>query len=505
MPTFNANWEPTLSPVQPGVQPSQETVEKFFEAAFAGPSAVDRTVDYLKTDLQFRNYLLDSLREGVIFVDAQRRVTCWNQSAEVMTGMSASKMHRMELAPGILNLASLDGKIIDDANCPIKAVIHSCEPAFHEFNIRGRSGREVKVEFSIIPVMDQKIALGAIILVHDTSAQVELERQLKDLHTLIVRDPLTQVANRAEFERVLDEYVRMHQATGNKCSIIICDIDFFKQVNDNYGHHIGDQALIAFARVLQKHVRNQDIVARYGGEEFVILCANCDIEVACQRAEEIRTALNKTPQQMLNGKTITASFGVSELQENESVTDFFVRADQALYEAKNSGRNRVIRAGKIVEDSMVNDSKNHAIEINPKTGTSRRQPNSKLLYDREFVSSGSRTMLIEKLSGYVNEKRAKIRKSEQNYISMIVRVVDAFKTSRQQDFRVDIELQDSNHGVTPQTNIRVAIFAPQRKLFRGNLDDLHHLLVMDIRRYLMINDEASCMTLNPVAELPSVR
>ncbi|MCP4889790.1 MAG: GGDEF domain-containing protein, partial [Planctomycetaceae bacterium] len=157
-------------------------------------------------------------------------------------------------------------------------------------------------------------------------------------------DPLTQVSNRLEFEKAMEEFVRSRHASGLKCSLIVTDIDFFKKINDNFNHHIGDLALVAFADLLRKFVRTEDVVARYGGEEFVIICANCDLEAASQRAEEIRIELTESPQPMLGGKCITASFGVAEVEDNDTATDLFVRADSALLEAKEMGRNRVVAA-----------------------------------------------------------------------------------------------------------------------------------------------------------------
>ena len=158
----------------------------------------------------------------------------------------------------------------------------------------GLVGREVKVELTITPVIDDNVVLGAVILIYDSSVQLDLQRQLKDLYETSVLDPLTQVANRAEFERVLTDTIVSCKKAGefNAC-IIICDIDFFKSINDNFNHHIGDLALVEFAKQLKEHVRAQDLVCRYGGEEFVILCAQCDIDSAIERAEEIRRSLEK--------------------------------------------------------------------------------------------------------------------------------------------------------------------------------------------------------------------
>ena len=277
----------------------------------------------------FRQCLLDNLRDGVIFVDARCRILVWSQSVEVMTGISSSRVDGVELTPALLGLNDCQGNPVLEN--PLIECFEEKRKTSKDFKLIGRSGREVKVEMSFSPVMGSDRSIqGAVILVHDSSVQLDLKRQLQDLYEFSMLDPLTQVANRAEFERVLDEFVRLRNTSDFQCSLIVCDIDFFKQVNDNYNHHIGDQALVSFAGLLKKFVRARDVVARYGGEEFVILCANCDRASAVQRAEEIRLTLTKTPQQMLDGKCITASFGVSELLAGDTATNFFVRADTAL-------------------------------------------------------------------------------------------------------------------------------------------------------------------------------
>ena len=262
----------------------------------------------------FYKSLMDNMRDGAVFVDARGHIKAWSQAVEIMTGMSRGNVTDLLMAPSLLHLSDAHGNEIDDASCPLQESLRTGKKKSGEYNIVGRSGRETKVELTFAPIkLNDGTIQGAVVLVHDSSVQLDLKRQLRDLYEFSMLDPLTQVANRAEFERVLDEFVRTKSNTDFRSSLIICDIDFFKSINDNYNHHIGDQALVSFAGLLKKFVRSNDIVARYGGEEFVILCANCDRESAVQRAEEIRVTLTKTPQQMLDGKCITASFGVAEL------------------------------------------------------------------------------------------------------------------------------------------------------------------------------------------------
>ena len=279
-------------------------------------------------------------------------------------------------------------------------------------------------------------------------------------------DPLTQVANRAEFERVLDEFVRLRNSTDFRCSLIVCDIDFFKSINDNYNHHIGDQALVSFASLLKKFVRQQDLVARYGGEEFVILCANCDVEDAVQRAEEIRVTLTQTPQQMLDGKCITASFGVSELMPGDLGTDFFVRADTALLRAKELGRNRVVEANAV---SSGGAPTLRSAEQQSLSGANWRKLKGQVLISEEYKTQTPLLVLVEKLRGYIIETEAEVRRVDSDFASLIVEIEDEQDYSKKGTFIVNVEFQElenkDNSSIGPRTMtfIRITVREGKRK------------------------------------------
>jgi diguanylate cyclase (GGDEF)-like protein/PAS domain S-box-containing protein len=453
----------------------------------------------------FRQCLLDNLSDGVIFVDAQQRIFVWSQTVEVMTGMSARKTEGLKLTPSLLGLVSAHGNRISEQNDPVAEAFRTRKRIKLDARIVGRSGREVKVDLTVSPVLDDNGVLhGGMILVHDTSVQLDLQRQLKDLYEFSMLDPLTQVANRAEFERVLDEYVRLHHSSDFKCSLIVCDIDFFKQINDNYNHHIGDQALVSFAGLLKKFVRSQDLVARYGGEEFVILCADCDKTSGVQRAEEIRITLTKTPQQMLDGKCITASFGVSELQSGDSPTDFFVRADTALLRAKELGRNRVVEASL---NGLSDEPELTAAEVTSLSGVSWRKLKGRPLLSDEFGTNTPITILIEKLRGYIVETDAEIRRVGPDFASLTCEVENPENYSQRGKFYVDVELQErmlddeemETFGQRKKTYIRITIREGKRKWFAQNANELAPVVMKDLRTYLMISDEASKLEIAPQA------
>jgi len=159
------------------------------------------------------------------------------------------------------------------------------------------------------------------------------------------KDPLTGVHNRATLEENLDREVKLAQRYERKLSLIILDIDNFKSINDNFGHPAGDRVIKATAEHTLACVRGTDMLFRYGGEEFVILLSNTDLAGANLLAERIRQNISGTQIELEQGAvSVSASLGVAELRVNEMNATFFTRADKALYQAKNSGKNRVCMA-----------------------------------------------------------------------------------------------------------------------------------------------------------------
>lgn len=151
-------------------------------------------------------------------------------------------------------------------------------------------------------------------------------------------DSLTGVSNRAGISDVLVREIRSHIETGHPLTLIMLDIDHFKPINDNHGHDYGDEVLISVARTLVETLRTSDAVARWGGEEFLLVCPNTSLENGRALAEKLREHVKS---QSATGKTpLTASFGVATLG-NESIGQLIKRVDEALYRAKQNGRDRV--------------------------------------------------------------------------------------------------------------------------------------------------------------------
>ncbi len=174
----------------------------------------------------------------------------------------------------------------------------------------------------------------------------KLEEAYEIIHTQAIIDGLTQVPNRRSFDEYFTKEFKRGQRSRLSLSLIICDIDLFKKYNDTYGHQEGDKCLQRVAKQINDEIkRPADFCARYGGEEFVILLPNTDLEGACHIAERVRKSIEEL--RIINGsenRLITLSLGLAECSfDSENCTQEMLvkKADDALYRAKENGRNRV--------------------------------------------------------------------------------------------------------------------------------------------------------------------
>lgn len=165
-----------------------------------------------------------------------------------------------------------------------------------------------------------------------TKLNLELER-------LSVTDKLTGLFNRVKLDGVLAAEIDRTSRFGQAFSILLLDVDHFKQVNDRHGHQVGDQVLSRIADILDRKTRKTDTVGRWGGEEFLVICPNTDKAGVQQLAENLRVAIEQHEFPVVGHKTV--SIGISSFQPEDQPNDIVARADAALYAAKNGGRNRI--------------------------------------------------------------------------------------------------------------------------------------------------------------------
>ena len=170
----------------------------------------------------------------------------------------------------------------------------------------------------------------------------QFRKSAEDAHMRSKTDPLTGLANRFGFDQQFGNELERFERYGTSFSLCVADIDFFKRVNDDFGHLAGDKCLRLVAKILRSNLRGVDFVARIGGEEFVILMPSTQGEAARLAAEKVRMALEQSPFNFQGRPLqITISIGVAEVRVKDTADTLFGRADRCLYDAKNNGRNRV--------------------------------------------------------------------------------------------------------------------------------------------------------------------
>ena len=196
------------------------------------------------------------------------------------------------------------------------------------------SGEKKWVDVRVIPICD---ADANIIQYHAIYHDIVNKKTLEQLY---ITDALTKTYNRVYFDELMNNITTYQRKSDTDFVIVIADIDFFKNVNDTYGHQVGDEVLKHTATMIKNSLRENDVVARWGGEEFIIMLKHTTVEEAKSIIEKLRLKIEK--EKVDDSISVTISFGLTQYNLGEDTSITFKRADDALYEAKNTGRNKLI-------------------------------------------------------------------------------------------------------------------------------------------------------------------
>lgn len=211
-------------------------------------------------------------------------------------------------------------------------------PSLRQSRQQGEAVREVTLGAATYELHVSYVEEAGLIRIY---VLVVTQRKLAEekIHLLATTDSLTGIANRREFVRALESEVDRVKRYGVPLSLVMYDLDFFKRVNDTYGHNVGDSVLQAVTGLVKNHIRASDVVARWGGEEFMVLMPQSDLRAASEAAEKLRLAVASC--RFNHVGELTASFGVTAFAQQDDLNSLLKRADDALYKAKEQGRNRV--------------------------------------------------------------------------------------------------------------------------------------------------------------------
>ncbi len=466
------------------------------------PSALSASVSRASDPIEqgpvrswFEDKLINAMHDGVVFVNAQAKITLWSKGAQRLTGVTGEAAIGRIFTPSLLDMCLQTDQPISDDACPVAKSLITNMQVKRRVLVMGRQGQHVAIDLHTIPVHspDGRVQ-GTTVLLHDAQPEASLEEKCEALNAEVTKDPMTKVANRAEFDRMLALFIETHQQAGQPCSLIMCDIDRFKIINDTHGHQAGDEAIISLANLLSSLCRTGDLVARYGGEEFTVICADCTNADGAGRAEQFRRKLSEVQHACLGNKRITASFGVTELQAGDTPETMLRRSDRALLMAKEQGRNQVVQLGNGME-----------IETKKKPWWKFASLRAQPVVETSLTSAVPIDIAIEKLRGFVSDHQAKIVSTRENSVELEVSSEHVSYDRRKGDHHVifhvgmqfsEIRVERSNNlgfaaGEYAHTKVDIKI-RPKRsninKRRKADMADRARLIQQSIKAYLMAKE-----------------
>ncbi len=290
----------------------------------------------------FHQRLLDSLFDGVYFVDHERTIRYWNRGAERLTGYVSDKAVGRSCFHNFLCHTDEKGEAVCRTECPLTKAMKSGNVEEAELSMRNKAGERLQVCVRVAPMRDSSgQVIGAMEVFAEATARTRIESRVRQLEKLAFVDELTNLPNRRFVEVRLRQTLELLREFNRSAGALMIDIDLFKRLNDRYGHGHGDEALRLVGRTLHRAIRAVDIVGRWGGEEFVVVVPDVDADKLHMIAERCRNFVAETVLSAGDERYgVTVSIGATLMAENDSVESVIKRADELLYQSKAAGKNR---------------------------------------------------------------------------------------------------------------------------------------------------------------------
>ena len=287
--------------------------------------------------------LLDSLFDGVYYVDTERRITYWNAAAERISGYSKVDAIGCCCAGNLLRHIDSNGRELCLEGCPLAATMRDGKSRESSIFLHHAQGHRVPVSVRTSPVRDEKgEIIGAVEIFCDNSSSIQILHEYERFKQEAYLDALTRIGNRRYAEMTLSTREYELQAHCIPFGVLFMDIDHFKRFNDQYGHKTGDDVLVMVAKSISFSLRKIDIVARWGGEEFVVILPGATRALVKTLAERICILIENSFIPVGDNRLhVTVSIGATLSRTDDTAETIVSRADSLMYLSKGSGRNRV--------------------------------------------------------------------------------------------------------------------------------------------------------------------
>ena len=298
----------------------------------------------MKDDASLRE-LMSRLDVGVYIWSKDRKISFWNNAAERLSGYAAEEMLGSRCSDNRLRHVTPDGVNLCLNGCPMAASMHDGMVREADVYMHHRDGSRQPIAVWASPLVNDSGAItGAIEIFSDRRNRADLLAELEILRHEVLSDPLTKLGNRRYLDIVAASRFEAMEKGHGGFGLFMVDIDHFKQVNDTYGHTIGDEVLKMVSSTLTSAIRPLDAAVRWGGEEFILLCANVPEGKLAELAERIRFVVAESwlSTKAFGNIAVTVSVGATRAIAGETLASVIARADTALYRAKETGRNRCL-------------------------------------------------------------------------------------------------------------------------------------------------------------------
>lgn len=287
--------------------------------------------------------LLESLFDGVYYVDHDRVIRFWNKAAERITGYTKSEVVGKSCSDNILRHVDDKGRELCDLGCPITEMLEDGKVHEASVYLHHKLGHRVPVSVRVSPVLNNHgKVVGGIEVFTDNSSQMQIIRDYAKLKNEAYMDPVAETSNRRYCETVINTKLYELKSFKVPFGLIFMDIDNFKDINDKYDHRTGDQVLHMVAKTAENVLRRQDTIARWGGDEFVLVIPNVS-ETAIEMVAGRVRVLVKESFIIVNGKElkVTVSLGATMAKSDDTAATIIKRADDLMYASKQAGKNKV--------------------------------------------------------------------------------------------------------------------------------------------------------------------
>lgn len=308
--------------------------------------------------LDLLDSVFNAVRTGIIVFDANQRIVLWNRWVEQYSRRATASVLGKTFAetfPDMVNSrthVAIREALVNNFASLISQTLNKTPFPLHASAADAATDSRMQQAVHVVPLAIPDVQRHCMVQIGDVSMAVARERKLREmaleLESQTLVDGLTGIANRRRFDLHLEDEFRRAKRSNAPLSLIMIDVDYFKNYNDNYGHLRGDECLVRIAEALNSTLhRSRDLVARYGGEEFTVILPDTDADGALQMAESMRAAIEALALEHAHAASaaqVTVSLGVSTLiPEHAGNTGALIHAaDRALYQAKRSGRNCVV-------------------------------------------------------------------------------------------------------------------------------------------------------------------